>query len=221
MKKAILLAIALTMVVFAIAACSPAPTATPTSVPPTAAPKPTDIPKPTEAPKPTATTAPPTALPQPTATTAPPTSAPQPSATTAQPAPATAAPTAPPTPAVSPGLYVTAMRLEPSQPSHGQDTSFFVTFLNTASTEQNLKWQVYIYKADNPVRRNNETTGLQTTFTPGPIELKAIGTFKFGATGNQCDFFFARVVWLDINNKGNEFTKPDGQVFERGFSVCQ
>lgn len=40
-------------------------------------------------------------------------------------------------------------------------------------------------------------------------------------TGNACDFYFARVELLDINNKATDMTKPDGQVFEKGFSVCQ
>jgi len=113
------------------------------------------------------------------------------------------------------------MRLDPPQPTHGQAVSFFVTFLNTATTEQNFKWQIYIFKSDTPGRRNNETSILQTTFRPGAVELPASGTFRFGATGNACDFFDAQVVWLDINNKGTPFNKTDGGVFDRGFSICQ
>jgi hypothetical protein len=135
---------------------------------------------------------------------------------------ATVAPTtAPASPVAPPGLYATAMRLEPAQPAHSQATSFFVTFLNTATTDNNQRWAVYIYKADNLTRRNNETTVLPTTFQPGSVELKSIGTFQIGSTGNPCDYFSARVVTLDQNNKGIELTKPDGTVFEKGFTVCQ
>jgi hypothetical protein len=135
---------------------------------------------------------------------------------------ATVAPTtAPASPVAPPGLYATAMRLEPAQPAHSQATSFFVTFLNTATTDNNQRWAVYIYKADNLTRRNNETTVLPTTFQPGSVELKSIGTFQIGSTGNPCDYFSARVVTLDQNNKGIELTKPDGTVFEKGFAVCQ
>jgi hypothetical protein len=231
MKKSILLTLTLAMVVLAIAACGGPPTPVPTPLPPpTVGPAPTQVLQPTAAPQPSTTQVPPTAAPTtsgPTAVTpvpataAPTTSAP--TAATAVPATVTTAPASTPaSPAAVPGLYVTNIRLDPSQPAHAQDTSFFVTFLNTASTENNQKWQVYIYKADNPARRNNETTVLQTPFQPGSIELKAIGTFKYGATGNACDFFFAIVVTLDQNNKGIELTKPgELQRFEKGFSICQ
>ncbi len=61
MKKHVLLALALIIVLSAITACAPAPTPAPTAAPPTAAPKPTEVPKATTAP----TTAPSAAGPKP------------------------------------------------------------------------------------------------------------------------------------------------------------
>ncbi len=116
---------------------------------------------------------------------------------------------------------MSGLRLDPVQPTHGQAISFFVTFLNTANTDDTQKWQVYIYKADNPARRNSETTALLSTFQAGSVEFKAVGGFQIGATGNACDYFFARVVTLDPNNKATELPKPEGPTFEKGFAVCQ
>lgn len=113
------------------------------------------------------------------------------------------------------------MRLDPPQPTHGQAVSFYVTFLNTAATDNNQRWQVYIYKADTPTRRNNETTVLLTTFQPGSVELKALGTFTFGPTGSPCDYFYAVVDILDINNKGTDLTQPDGKTFQKALVICQ
>ncbi|MCL4394956.1 MAG: hypothetical protein M1482_09180 [Chloroflexi bacterium] len=239
MKRVLLVALASFAAIIAITGCTaaPAPTlaAQPSSTIPPIAPAPT-----TAAPQPTAAAAQPTAGAQPTAAATQPTAAAQP---TAAPQPTNAAPTAAPaatgateptsatsvptptsgasSPTAPPGLYVTSVRLDPEQPTHGQSISFYVSFLNTATSVQNVKWQVYIYRADNPTRRNNETTVVQTAFNPGPIELQAVGTFRYGSTGNACDFFFARVDQLDINNKGIDLTKPDGQVFEKGFSICE
>ncbi len=124
----------------------------------------------------------------------------------------------PPTPA--PGLFVTDLRLQPERPAFNSDMSFFATFANTTSTVQNFKWLVYIFRADTPSRANNQTTAMQGSFPVGSGEYGALGTFRYGVTGNQCEFFFARVGWLDADNKTTFFTQPDGKVFEKGFSVC-
>jgi hypothetical protein len=217
MNKGLLTLLALTAILFAVAACSAAPTPTPTQAPlPTATPKPTNtLPptaalQPTEPPKPTATAVPPTAAPQATATTAQPTAA-----------PATVPPTAIPPTSVPPGLYVTGIRLDPSQPAHAQNISFLVSFLNTANTDQNQKWVVYIYRADNPTKINTQTAATQSTFPPGATDIQAQPPVKFGVTGNVCDYYTAEVNWLDINNKATPFTQPDGQKLTKGFAVCQ
>ena len=185
------------LVIFALAAALLAVTAC--SAAPT--PTPTQAPPPTAAPKPTATVEPPSAptpteAPKPTATTAPPTSAP-------------------------PGLYVTGVRLDPSQPAHAQNITFSVSFLNTANGDQNQKWVIYIYRADNPTKMNQQTAVTQSTFPPGTTDLQAQPTVKFGVTGYACDYYFAQVNSIDINNKGTPLTQPDGQALTKNFAVCQ
>lgn len=101
----------------------------------------------------------------------------------------------------------------------GADLSFYVTFLNTAGTVYNPKWLVYIYKADTPNRSYSETTALQISIPAGANEFKSLGNWKLGL-GGLCDYFFARVGFLDANNKPVMYTSPDGSVFEKGFTVC-
>ena len=223
MRKRILVACALAALV-AVTACGAAPTPTPTQAPPpTAAPQPTETvqptqaPTPTEAPKPTATALPPTSAPQATPTTASATAAP---ATSAPPA-ATTAPTVAPPASAPPGLYVTSIRLDPSQPAHAQNISFNVSFLNTANGDQNQKWVIYIYRADNPTKINQQTAVTQSTFPPGATDLQALPPVSFGVTGNACDYYFAQVNSIDINNKGTPLTQPNGQALTKGFAVCQ
>ena len=213
MKQGILVIFALAAALLAVTACSAAPTPTPTQAPPpTAAPKPTATVEPTSA-------STPTEAPKPTTTTALPTSAPQASATTAS-AP-TKAPTAAPPTSAPPGLYVTGVRLDPSQPAHAQNITFSVSFLNTANGDQNQKWVIYIYRADNPTKMNQQTAVTQSTFPPGTTDLQAQPTVKFGVTGYACDYYFAQVNSIDINNKGTPLTQPDGQALTKNFAVCQ
>ncbi len=137
----------------------------------------------------------------------------------------TAAPTATPSPtpmpgSAGPGLYVSDMRFTPDQPTYNQAVSFAVKFNNTTPTLLNLRWRVYIFRADTPWRSNTETTFIDTGFPTGTGEYAAMGTFRYGVTGSTCDFFFARVGWVDADNRIYYFAKDDGRVFEKGFAVC-
>jgi hypothetical protein len=135
--------------------------------------------------------------------------------------PPTPAPTAT-LPPPGPGLFVTDLRLQPfDTPQHGMATTFFPTFQNTSNDVQTFKWRVYVYRADTPNRSDIETTYLQTGFPPGTEEVQSLGTFTYGPTGYDCDYFFARVGWVDANNQITFFPKPDGTVFEKGFQVCK
>ncbi len=133
--------------------------------------------------------------------------------------PATPAPTAvPPTP--GPGLYINNLRLSPAQPAFSQDITFYATYANTTNAVQNYNWRVYIYRADTVTHSDNETTGLQTGFPVGTGEVQSQGTYSYGATGFPCEYFFARVGWLDPNNKITFFTASDGRIYQKGFSIC-
>lgn len=134
------------------------------------------------------------------------------------------APTAAPTPTLAPpgpGLFVTNVRLQPfDSPQHKMPTNFYVTFQNTTKSVQNYTWRVLVYRADAPKNSNFDTTIQAGAFPVGSEELLSPGTFNYGSTGNSCDYFFARVGWLDSNNAVTFFTTPDGKVYEKGFAVC-
>ncbi len=219
MKRFILLAIGLVLAIGLTAACSSAPTpvpppvapqSVPTAVPPAAAP--TNPPPP----PPSATTVPPTAVPP---TAVPPTVAP---ANTPVPPTVAVAPTnvSIPVPTPQPGLYVSAMKLSPAQPAFNQNISFTPTFVNATSTVQNFNWKVYIWRADTVTKTDNETTAQMTGFPVGAGDFPSLGTYRYGPTGYPCEYFFARVGWLDANNKVTYFTKPDGTDFNQGFKIC-
>jgi hypothetical protein len=138
---------------------------------------------------------------------------------------AAAATTAPPpsvAAAPAPGLFVTGIKLGPQDPPmHNQATTFGVSFSNTSDREVTFPWKVYIYKLDNMNISNNETTLQTTSFASGiKGDYTSLGSFKYGATGYNCDAFSARVGWLDGNNKINFFMSPEGKMFEKAFSVC-
>jgi hypothetical protein len=132
----------------------------------------------------------------------------------------TAAPTAPPPPP-GPGVFVTSVRLQPfDTPQHKMPTTFFATFQNTSNAALSFSWRILVYRADTLGHSNFDTTIQSSTFQSGSVEVQSPGTFNYGSTGNNCDFFIARVGWLDSNNKVTFFTTPDGKVYEKGFQVC-
>ena len=117
-------------------------------------------------------------------------------------------------------LFVTSMRLEPSQPGHGQDITFYPTFNNPTGATLNYNWKVFIYNAASPANPVLDTTPVPGSFAPGTTnEGKSGSNYKYGATGNQCDYFFARVGFMD-GDKRVFFTTPDGKIYEKGFSIC-
>lgn len=135
---------------------------------------------------------------------------------TVAPAP-TAAPTLPP-----PGLYVTAMGMDQAQPVHRQLINFTVSFLNTTDGDLTVKWRVYIYRADTPSKSNTDSAPVLATLHPGPTPDQPVPmNFKYGSSGNACDYFYARVDTVDSSNKPTgELTTTDGKVFQKDFAVC-
>ncbi len=127
--------------------------------------------------------------------------------------------TSSPAPTMPPGLYVTNLRIDPNPPTRGTDLNFFATFVNTTGNVQNYKWLVYIYKADAPSKSFSETSALSSAIPTGTNELKSLGSWRL-SLGGPCDYFFARVARLDQDNKPVMFTRPDGQIYEKGFTVC-
>jgi hypothetical protein len=124
-----------------------------------------------------------------------------------------------PTAPIAPGLYVTGLRFEPAPPKRGQDIGFYATFLNTATGEQNTRWTVYVYRADNLRNSFGETTATLTTIPVGQKEQKVLGSWKLSG-GGECENFIARVGWKNENNQTIIFNKPDGSLFEQPFTVC-
>jgi len=213
MKQTVVTIVLLVLLLTLLAAC-----ATPTPVPPT----PTLPPPSPTLPPPSPTAVPPTPTPTampPTPTRVPPTPVPPtPTPVPPTPVPPTATPI-PPTP-IPPGLYVTNVRLTPDRPAFNQSVTFAVTFLNTATGDQNVSWRVYIFRAAEPTKSNTETGLLRSAIPPGTREVASPGTFAYGPTGRTCEDFFVRVGWLDAENKIVYFNTPDSKVYQKDFRVC-
>ncbi len=216
MFRKIILVLAAMLLLSIIVACAPTPTATPVPLPTQVPPQPTATKPPTVPP----TAVPPTPVPPtPVPTTRPPTV--PPTAVPPTPVPPTPVPpTAVPPTAVPPGLYVTNVRISPDRPAFNQQVTFATTFQNTASGDQNLRWAVYIFKADEANKSNNETAALFSTFPPGVREFNSPGGFRYGPTGRACEYFFVRVGWINAEAKIVWFNDPTGKLYEKGFQVC-
>lgn len=136
---------------------------------------------------------------------------------------ATRAPTRPPaSPTISapPGIYATAIRVEPKDPKRGNFVKFYVTFLNTTGAPQNLRWRIRIFEPD---KRNSfgDTTPLDHTIPVGLSEFASLDNWRVTGPGD-CMPFFARVFSVDPSSKQEtEIIKPDGTGGPAtGFQVC-
>lgn len=118
-----------------------------------------------------------------------------------------------------PGLFVTDLQISPTPPKVGNTFTFTASFVNTASGDQNMKWRVLIYRAAADQTSYTDTTWLLSTFAPGTSTKLSDGDWWL-PTGNPCDYYYARVVWMDNNNQSVPFTTPDGKVFQKGFNTC-
>ncbi len=169
--------------------------------------------------QPTATAVPPTptTAPSPTATAVPPTITPTPVAPAQAPR-ATAAPVVPP------GVYVTALRVDPAVAQSDATPMFTVTFLNTTGQARTYTWYVKIYSPDQP-NSFGETTKIPHTIPPGVSQLQAIPNWKT-RTFFGCLPFTARAFFWDTSGQidpfvqAYEFRKPDGTILATPFSVC-
>lgn len=117
------------------------------------------------------------------------------------------------------GLYVTDLQIAPSLPTVGNTFTFTASFLNTATGEQNMKWRVLIYRAAAAQKSYSDTTWLASSFPVGASVKLSDGDWYL-PLGTPCDYYFARVVWMDGNNQSIPFLTPDGRVFEKGFNTC-
>lgn len=124
-----------------------------------------------------------------------------------------------PTIVLPPGLFVTSLRIEPTEPRRGQIIVFYPTFLNTATGEQNPRWLVYIYRRDNLRASFGETAVLGTTIPVGASEQKSAANWRVSGL-ISCEDYVARVAWQDANKRSTPFNKADGSIYEFGFRVC-
>lgn len=128
----------------------------------------------------------------------------------------------PATPTINapPGVWATAIRVDPTAPKRGQGVKFIVSFLNTTGTQQGFRWRVRIFEPD---KRNSfgDTTPLDSSIPPGASELVSSDNWKVTGPGD-CLAFFARVFQVDPNSKQeSEFIKPDQSGGPAaGFQVC-
>ncbi len=129
---------------------------------------------------------------------------------------ATSTPTAP---AAPPGVYVTAVRTDPTQVMDGQFPTFQVTFLNTLGGAANYNWFVKIYEPDKK-QSFGETPKVPSEIPVGSNTLPSSNKWK-APGASPCRQFIARVFYQAPDGTIVEFAKPGGDYFYYYFSVCQ
>ena len=189
----------------ALSACSAVATSSPTRTPTVISATATAVPTETATPAPTA---PATDTPEPTAT----------STVTPTKRVVATRPRATAIPAIPPGVYATAIRIDPTPAKSDEPPQFTVTFLNTTGGAKTYRWFVKVYQQDQP-QSFGETSKTDSNIPTNTAQLKAASDWKT-TTVVQCLFLIARVFWVDENNQVHEFLKPDGHNPATGFYVC-
>ncbi len=198
----------------ALSAITSAPASTPagTPIPPEVTSGPI---QPTLAPAPTTVSAPATATPPPIQ--------PRPAAPTAVHVPPTMPPIKPTLhidqgPNAPPGVYVTALRADPSQPVRGQGVRFLATFLNTTSEPQTYDWLVLIY--DDPAARNSfgETGTVHVVIPPGESQQATGNDWHTGK--GPCQDFVGRPYFVNTDKIKEVFYSTNTGIVTAPFQMC-
>jgi hypothetical protein len=119
------------------------------------------------------------------------------------------------TPTFTPGLHFVTLRWEPPNPYTGDTIVFIVSFENTLTQLQQIRWRVEIMDVDNaPIwsKLFFATEPLVTDIVTGRYEFKAEPPWRIAASAGRRNFML-RVVELDISNSVVRIlSTPSGQV---------
>ncbi len=119
---------------------------------------------------------------------------------------------------VSPGVFVTGVKITPLSVRSNELPQFTATFLNTTGQAQSYRWFVKIYAPDQ-AQSFGETSKVDNDILPNVTQLTSSSDWKT-QTFFDCLPFIARVFWIDADNQVHEFLKPNGANPATGFTVC-
>lgn len=122
-----------------------------------------------------------------------------------------------PFPEGTPGVYVTALRVEPATPKANEGGTFFVTFQNVGGEKQAYNWAIEIWDADNLKHPFGETEAQDAVMPPGISNLTSSGWSVKGQ--GECHAYRARVFARTQGNRA-AFIQRDGSILWLDFSVC-
>lgn len=120
-----------------------------------------------------------------------------------------------PTPTFTPGLHFVTLRWEPLFPMAGDNIVFLVTFENTLTQLQQIRWRVEIMDVDNNPTWASlffATEPLVTDVVTGRYEFRAEPSWRISPAAGTRNFML-RVVELDVSNRVvRVLSTPRGQV---------
>lgn len=138
---------------------------------------------------------------------------------------ATFSPTAVPpssTPAFDfpPGIYVTAIGVEPLPAKRANPIQFTATFVNTTGGAQSYNWIVQIYDPEKTGgnKRFGESNTAAITVPPGTSEFTVTYPGVFGKGG--CLSYYAQAESVGSDAGRTPFQDGKGNIVQRGFDVC-
>jgi hypothetical protein len=123
-----------------------------------------------------------------------------------------------PTLGIPPGVYVSAIKIDPPSAKSNQVPQITVTFVNTTGQVKRYRWFIKIFAPDQ-TPSFGETPKVESDIAPATSQLKALSEWRTQTFFN-CLSFTARAFWVDADNQVIEFLKPDRSSPGTGFSVC-
>jgi hypothetical protein len=116
------------------------------------------------------------------------------------------------------GIFVSAIKIDPTPARSNDFPQFTVTFLNTTGQPQTYRWFIKVYMPDQP-QSFGETSKIESVLAPKTSAVRAFSDWKTTVVLN-CLFFIGRVFWVDENNQVHEFLKSNATSPATGFYVC-
>ncbi len=120
-----------------------------------------------------------------------------------------------------PGIFITGLRFDPPKPLRNQDIHFVVTFLNTTGQPQQVRWDVFVYRANDLQKRFGQSLpiGRGDEIPPGTHELRSFGSYKlFG--GGGCEQVVFAVARMEEGQAEANINQPDGTPFLESTTLC-
>lgn len=119
-------------------------------------------------------------------------------------------------PSAGGGVFVTSIRIEPEIPHNKEQVTFFATFNNTTSSNQNARWCAEVFRPGET--RSFGISKCASDTIPRGVSVRSTSGWNIAGI-RQCVPVRARIVALEGDVR-TPYRMPNGQIFWLDLTAC-